>query len=64
MIFVDRPLSDLIPTEDRPLAKNREALEALYCERLPRYLALCDERIEVGDLESTLETLEQKWRNA
>ena len=64
LIFIDRPLSDLIPTEDRPLAKNREALEALYRERLPRYLALCDDRVHVGDLERTLETLEQKWRNA
>lgn len=64
LVFVDRPLSELVPTEDRPLSKNREALEALYRERLPRYLALCDDRGEVGDLYTTLETLEQKWRNA
>ena len=37
--FLDRPLEDIMPTDDRPLARDRAALEARYRERLPLYLA-------------------------
>jgi len=40
--FLDRPLEQLVPTPDRPLALNREAIEERYKERLPRYLAVSD----------------------
>jgi shikimate dehydrogenase len=40
--FIDRPLADLLPTPDRPLALTREAIEARYRERYGRYLATAD----------------------
>ncbi|HBJ18143.1 MAG TPA: shikimate dehydrogenase, partial [Clostridiales bacterium] len=55
--FLNRSLSLLIPTDDRPLAKDKEAIEKRYRERLPRYLAVADAVIpadgtpeEVADL--------------
>ena len=45
--FLDRPLQDLLPTPDRPLASTKEAVEARYRERYPRYLAACDVKIDV-----------------
>ena len=42
LLFLDRPLSDLTPTADRPTAKSADAIAALYYERLPRYLAVAD----------------------
>ena len=44
--FIDKPLSELIPTEDRPLAKTREAIEKRYNERYSRYLSVADVRID------------------
>ena len=62
--LLDRPLGELVPSGDRPLAKSREALEQLYNERMPRYRAICDHSISVGDLEQTVARLEYEWRNA
>lgn len=45
LLFLDRPLSDLTPTADRPTAKSADAIAALYHERLPRYLAVADRTI-------------------
>jgi shikimate dehydrogenase len=44
--FIDRPLSDLIPTDDRPLSRDRSALEELYNQRYPVYCEVCDVRID------------------
>lgn len=35
--FLDRPLADLLPTEDRPLANSKEAIEQRYRERINIY---------------------------
>ncbi|MBQ2719776.1 MAG: shikimate dehydrogenase [Clostridia bacterium] len=43
--FLDRPLSALLPTDDRPLASSREAIRRRYEERYGRYLATCDLRV-------------------
>ncbi|MBQ2794061.1 MAG: shikimate dehydrogenase [Clostridia bacterium] len=40
--FIDRPLSELLPTEDRPLSRTREAIEARYRERYGLYLGAAD----------------------
>ena len=62
--LLDRPLEELLPTESRPLANSRAALEQLYSERMPYYRSICDQRIQIdGDPEETVQTLEQKWRN-
>ena len=46
VFWLDRPLSELTPTEDRPLARSAEALRALYAAREPIYRATADKRIE------------------
>lgn len=47
--FLDRPLEDLLPTEDRPLASTAEKIRLLYEERYFRYCNACDVRIDVRD---------------
>jgi shikimate dehydrogenase len=50
LVFLDRPLEALIPTADRPTARDRAAMEARYRERLPLYLAAKDIAVRVdGD---------------
>ena len=44
--FIDRPLDKLIPTEDRPLSRSREAIEQRYAERYPIYRASSDAIID------------------
>lgn len=44
--FIDRPLSALIPTEDRPLSSTREAIEKRYSERYGTYSSVCDCKID------------------
>jgi len=52
IIFLDRPLADLLPTPDRPLAASAEAIRQRYEERYDRYCAAADCRIDVtGDAE-------------
>ena len=47
LYFIDRPLSDLLPTEDRPLASSAEAIKKRFEERYDRYCAVADCRIPV-----------------
>ena len=50
IFFLDRPLKDLIPTSDRPLAKDADAIKKRYEERYGIYLSCADEVIKVtGD---------------
>ena len=42
LIFLDRPLCDLLPTPDRPLATSAEAICRRYEERYDRYRAVAD----------------------
>ena len=46
ILFIDRPLNLLIPTDSRPLSSDRMALENLYMTRYPIYNEACDTRIE------------------
>ena len=51
--FIDRPLSDLMPTSDRPLSKDIASLKKLYKERYSIYCNSCDEIIKAdGDAET------------
>ena len=43
--FLDRPLDALAATNDRPLSRDREALEKRYHERYAIYCACCDQHI-------------------
>lgn len=55
LFFLDRPLEDIVPTEDRPLSKNFEALEKRYEERYDIYLASCDKKVFVdGKVENAV----------
>ena len=49
--FIDRPLDKLMPTEDRPLSRSREAIEQRYAERYPIYRASADAVIN-GDCDA------------
>ncbi|MBQ8893597.1 MAG: shikimate dehydrogenase [Clostridia bacterium] len=42
VIFLDRPLEEILPTDDRPLSSSREALEKRYRERYSRYCETAD----------------------
>ena len=44
--FIDRPLSALLPTPDRPLASSAEAIQKRYEERYDHYCACADCRID------------------
>lgn len=47
VVFLDRPVSSLIPTDDRPLADDRDKILRLYKERYPLYTAVADIIIKV-----------------
>ena len=46
--FIDRPLADLLPTKDRPLASSAEAIRHRFEERYDRYCKTADCHID-GD---------------
>jgi shikimate dehydrogenase len=48
LYFIDRPLSQLIPTASRPLASNTSDIEKRYNERYGIYSSICDLRIEAN----------------
>ncbi len=47
LYMLDRPLEELLPTDDRPLADSREKIEGLYQARMPVYRSTADEVIPV-----------------
>ena len=47
LYFLDRPVEDILPTADRPLARDEEAVRNRYAERYPRYTVTADTRIPV-----------------
>ena len=52
--FLNRPIENIVPTADRPLALDRAALESRFRERYARYLSTCDR--EIKTVESVSET--------
>ena len=64
--FLDRPLSDIVATADRPLSSNRADLEKRYNERYDKYLSCADERIIVSgtanDVANTILEDILKWK--
>ena len=50
LYFLDRPVEELIPTDDRPLASTVEAIRRRHAERYGRYCDVADIKISVkGD---------------
>ena len=46
--FIDRPLENLIPTSDRPLSVDKNAIEKLYNQRYSIYSSVCDVKIDAN----------------
>lgn len=64
LYFLDRPLCDLLPTDDRPLASSAEAIRKRYEERYERYCKVADCRIAVkGDAAWVAEEIEKEWNS-
>ena len=59
LVFLDRPLSALMATPDRPLSSDPDALRRRYEERYDRYCAVADVHLVVPDGESAEETVER-----
>lgn len=57
IFFLDRELSELIPTSDRPLASSRELIIKRYNERIDIYNSTCDKRVKVITPEITGEEI-------
>lgn len=54
LIFLERDLDELTPTDTRPLTSDREALKRKYAERLPVYRACADMTVRVEGLPAEL----------
>ena len=48
LLFLDRPLDLICPTENRPTARDREALAMRFAERYPIYRRVADIRIDAS----------------
>ncbi len=61
LYFLDRPLEELLPTEDRPLANSAEAVQKRYTERYDLYCRCADERIQtLGKAELTANEIKRR----
>jgi len=61
--FLDRPLSKLITTDDRPLSSDRKSLETRYAERIDIYRSTADVIIDGdGTVEETAEKVLEELR--
>lgn len=52
--FLDRALSELVPTSDRPLAQDAEAIKKRYEERYSIYTSTADEIVAVDTIAETI----------
>ncbi len=60
-VFLDRPLTDLMPTDDRPLSRDREMLERRYAERMPLYRKYADIIVSSETTDAVANTIIGKW---
>lgn len=61
IFFLNRPIADILPTDDRPLSSNRSDLQKRFNERYPIYKATADEEIFVdGKVENAVRRIEEK----
>ena len=62
IVLIDRPLEDIQPSDDRPLSRDREALEQRYAERYPRYVAAADTGIPVrGSADTVAQAIREEF---
>lgn len=58
IVFIDRSVENILPTADRPLSRDREALQRRYEERYPIYLAAADIRVDGnGSVDEVADTI-------
>ena len=63
LFFLNRPLEDIIPTDDRPLSSDREALEKRFKERYGIYKASADYEIHIdGKVENAVGRITEKLK--
>lgn len=61
--YMDRPIEQLIPTADRPLASSVEAIKKRYNERIDIYLSTADKSITVtGIVEDAVKQIEKEHK--
>ena len=62
LYFLDRPVEDIAPSDDRPLSRDREALEQRYAERYTRYTVTADTRIPVeGSADAVAQAIREEF---
>lgn len=61
LVLLDRPLEELMPTDDRPLSSDREMLAQRYHERMPIYRSCADVIVHGESAENTAQTIIGKW---
>ncbi len=62
LCFLDRDIENIVPTEGRPLSRDREALARRYAERYPIYCAAADVIIKPDeDLGRRVETIRKEF---
>ena len=60
--FLDRPAEDILPTDDRPLARDMEAFRQRYAERYPRYTSTADAAVPVrGSAEDVAAAIREEF---
>lgn len=60
LVFLNRPLEQLVPTDDRPLAASKEAIFKRYSERFPTYILTADIAIPAGDTPAEVAALAER----
>lgn len=61
--FLDRPLEQLITTDDRPLSSDREKLKKRYEERYERYCTTADFKIDcVTEIDENVSMIEKEFK--
>ena len=64
IIFIDRKIENIKPTDDRPLSNNQEKLKTLYKERYPIYKVCADFTVENNkDINSVKNEILKIWEN-
>ena len=62
IFFLDRPVEQLLPTDDRPLSSTKESLQKRFAERYDIYISTADAVIpNTGSIDNTLQLLERSF---
>lgn len=63
IVFLDRDISKLVATSDRPLSSNADAIKNMYQKRYPIYLKCADLHIDAnGSVQDTINSIRSKLK--